>query len=66
MVENINQMWLGTVHFWEFSDSEMQLRQCMDHMRAADTTMLDYLQGGLNPPPSILYVYKSFIKVWLG
>jgi len=51
LVNRVNAIWPGTVHFQECSESEMRLQQRMALLRAADVILVTPIRDGLNLVP---------------
>lgn len=51
LAANINKLWPGTVHFQEFSESQMRLEHRMALLRAADVALVTPIRDGLNLIP---------------
>jgi len=55
MVNRVNKLWPGTVHFQECTESEMRLQQRMALLRAADVVLVTPIRDGLNLIPLVRY-----------
>jgi trehalose 6-phosphate synthase/phosphatase len=55
LVTRLNNIWPGTVHFQECSESEMRLQQRMALLRAADVILVTPIRDGLNLVPLVRY-----------
>jgi len=51
LVNRINGIWPGSIHFQECAESEMRLQQRMALMRAADIVLVTPIRDGLNLVP---------------
>lgn len=62
IVENINSIWPGTVHFKECAESQMKLQQRLALLRAADVCMVTSIRDGLNLIPLVSATLEYILR----